>query len=156
LHRSDEVSSGLEFRDGEQEVVKLLEECAELRRTLKSISGQLGRIENRVKHAFPAATKKVQERKTARANFSASTLSAAEALAEFDKLVALVATGASQDAEQIVDSRSSADLFAIARELGVTFPKSRPSLNDLRTAIFGKVRESVLLSRHSTRASVPS
>jgi hypothetical protein len=150
------VSSGLEFRNAEQEVVKLLEECAEMRRTLKSISGQLGRIENRVKHAFPTASQKAQARELARSDATPSTLSAEAALAEFDKLVALATSGASQDAERIVDSRSSADLFAIARELGVSFSKSRPSLKDLRAAVFGKVRESVLLSRHNNRTSVPS
>jgi hypothetical protein len=156
LHRSVEVSSGSEFRDSEQEVIKLLEECAEMRRTLKSISGQLGRIESRVKHAFPAATQKVQERKRARSDVAANTLSSEGALAEFDKLVALVTSGASQDAERIVDSRSSADLLAIAKELGVSFSNSRPSVKDLKAAVFGKVRESVLLSRHNTRASAPS
>jgi hypothetical protein len=146
------VNSGLEFRDGQQEVIKLLEECAELRRALKSISGQLGRIENRVKHAFPAATQKVKERKLARLDPNTAPFSSEAAWAEFDKLVTLAASGANEDVERIVDSRSSADLLAMARELGVSFSKSRPSIQDLRTAIFGKVRESVLLSRHNTRA----
>jgi hypothetical protein len=35
------VSIDPEFRTPEQEVLKLLEECAELRRTLKTISAQL-------------------------------------------------------------------------------------------------------------------
>jgi len=153
------VSSGLEFRDGEQEVIKLLEECAELKRMLRLISGQLGRMENRIRHAFPSITqkvqeRKVQERKVAHAERHLAPRSADEVLAEFDKLVALAACGASQDAERIVDSRSSADLLAMAKELGVSFPKSKPSVKDLRAAIFGKVRESVLLSRHNTRTSV--
>jgi len=150
------MSSEFEFRDSEQEVIKLLEECAEMRRMLKSISGQLVRIESRVKHAFPAATQKVKARELARSNAAAHPLSAEDALAEFDKLVALVTSGASHDAERIVDSHSSAELLAMARELGVSFSNGRPSVKDLRAAVFGKVRESVLLSRHNTRAPVPS
>jgi hypothetical protein len=41
-----------EFRTPEQEVLKLLDECAELRTTLKAISAQIGRMEISLKTAF--------------------------------------------------------------------------------------------------------
>lgn len=141
-----------EFRTPEQEVLKLLEECAELRRTLKTISAQLGRMEIRVKRAFPAAAKQVGARVASGANSASLSISQEEALAEFDRIVRLAATGASEEAEKIVDAKSAADLSLIAKELGVSFPKSKPSIRAMREAIFGRVRESVLLSRHSQRA----
>jgi hypothetical protein len=42
LFGSAELSSDPEFCTTEQEVLKLLEECAELRRTLKTIGAQVG------------------------------------------------------------------------------------------------------------------
>jgi hypothetical protein len=148
---SAEVSGDSEFRTPEQEVLKLLEECAELRRTLKSISAQIGRMESRVKRAFPGAATQVRERKAATGTLGKSNLTPEQALAEYDRVVRLAASGASEEAERILEAKSAPDLLVIAKELGVTFPKSKPSIRKMREAIFGKVRESVLLSRHSPR-----
>lgn len=144
------MSSDSEFRTPEQEVLKLLDECAELRRTLKTISAQIGRMENRVKRAFPAAAAQIRERKIG-FQPSKATITPEQALAEFDKVVGLAASGANEEAERVLETKSAPDLLAIAKELGVTFSKSKPSIKAMREAIFGKVRESVLLSRHNTR-----
>jgi hypothetical protein len=64
----------------------------------------------------------------------------------------LVAAGAIEEAEGIVEAKPAEDLLVIARELGVSFAKSKPSVRAMREAIFGKVRESVLLSRHHPRS----
>jgi hypothetical protein len=151
MSRSTEVISDSDFRTPEQEVLKLLEECAELRRTLKAISSQIGRMESRVKRAFPAAAAQARERKAGAASSSKSILTPEQALAEFDRVVGLAASGASDEAERILETKSGSDLLAIAKELGVTFPKSKPSIKKMREAVFGKIRESVLLSRHSPR-----
>jgi hypothetical protein len=152
MHRSSEVSSETEFRTPEQEVLKLLEECAELRRTLKTISGQVGRIENRVKHAFPAVANQARERKVSGTHSSKTSITPQQALVEFDRVVKLAASGANEEAERILEAKSAPDLLLIAKELGVSFPKSKPSIRTMREAIFGKVRESILLNRHNTRA----
>ena len=145
------MSAESEFRTPEQEVIKLLEECAELRRMLKTISAQVGRMESRVKRAFPAAAAQVPERKISSQSNKAA-ITPEQALAEFDKVVGMAASGANEEAERILEAKSAADLRVIAKELGVTFPKSKPSIRAMREAIFGKVRESILLSRHNTRA----
>jgi hypothetical protein len=144
------VTNETQFRTPEEEVQKLLEECTELRRTLKTISSQLSRIETRVKAAFPAAAKIVKERQVANSK-KESSLSPEQALAEFDRIVALASSGATSEAEAYVARKPSADLLAIAREVGVTFPSNKPSVRAMHDAILGKVRESVLLSRHSRR-----
>src|SRR5262249_31673192 len=149
--RSAEVSSDPQFRTPEQEVLKLLDECAELRRTLKTISAQVGRMETRLKRAFPAAAAQVRERKVGSPSGKA-TITPEQALAEFDKVVELAASGANEEAERVLEAKSASDLLVIAKELGVTFSKSKPSIRAMREAIFGKVRESVLLSRHNTRS----
>jgi hypothetical protein len=146
------VSKDLEFRTPEQEVVRLLEECAELKRALKTISAQVGRMESRVKRAFPDVAAQVRERRTTVLGSKTPTLTSQTALAEFDRVVGLVAAGSTQEAERVLEVKSAADLFVMAKELGVSFPKSKPSIRAMREAIFGKVRESILLSRHNPRA----
>jgi hypothetical protein len=154
MRRSDEVSGdSTEFRSGAEEVLKLLEECGELRRTLKTISGQLGRMENRVKRAFPVEAKIIRERQVGSGLKAKTSITPEQALVEFDRLVALAASGANDEAQRSVESKSSADLLAIAKELGVSFSKNKPSLTAMREAIFGKIRESVLLTRHNPRSS---
>jgi len=145
------VSDDTEFRTPEQEVLKLLEECVELRRTLKTISAQLGRMENRMKRAFPDVAEHAVKRKTDSTHSAKATITAEQALAEFEMVVGLVTSGKNKEAEKILEAKSASDLFVIAKELGVSFPKSKPSINSLREAIFGKVRESVLLTRHHPR-----
>jgi hypothetical protein len=90
-------------------------------------------------------------RKVTKAESSEATISLEQALAEFDRVVGLAASGANDDAQKILEDKSAADLRVIAKELGVSFPKSKPSIKAVREAIFGKVRESVLLSTHNRR-----
>jgi hypothetical protein len=145
------VSGNSEFRTPEKEVLKLLEECAELRTTLKAISAQIGRMEKRVKNAFPTVAAQTRSRGVGRTGSSEATITSEQALAEFDRVVGLAASGANDDAQKILEAKSAADLRVIAKELGVSFPKSKPSIKAMREAIFGKVRESVLLSKHNPR-----
>jgi hypothetical protein len=145
------VSSENEFRNTDQEVQKLLEECGELRQTLKTISAQLSRIESRVKTAFPAVAKKIHDRKILNLKQRESSLTSEQAQIEFDEIVRLAGSNNPSEAEQYLNRQSAADLYAIAREVGVSFLSNKPSLKTLRQAILGKVRESILLSRHSPR-----
>jgi hypothetical protein len=145
------VSSDSEFRTSEQEVLKLLEECAELKTMLKAISAQIGRMEKRVKNAFPTLGEQARSRKVAGTHSSKASITPEEALAEFDRIVRTAASGDSKQAERILESKSAPDLRVIAKELGVSFPKSKPTIKAMREGIFGKIRESILLARHNTR-----
>jgi hypothetical protein len=145
------VSGDTEFRSPEQEVLKLLDECAELRRTLKGISAQIGRMETRVKRAFPIVAELARDRTAKGAQSSAASISAEQALAEFDRIVILAGKGGGEEAERALQERSAAELLIIAKELGVSFPKSKPSVRSIREGIIGKVRESILLTRHNPR-----
>ncbi len=69
------MSGDTEFRSPEQEVLRLLDECAELRRTLKSISAQVGRMEIRVKRAFPVAAELARDRTAKGAQSSTASIS---------------------------------------------------------------------------------
>lgn len=147
---SDSKMINSDFRTTDQEVLKLLEECGELRRTLQTISAQVSRIEKRVKSAFPVAAKMVEEKKRA-FNRREQTLAPEQALERFDQIVKIAAAGATSEAERLLESQSAADLLSIAREVGISFPTNKPSIRAMREGISGKVRESLLLSRHSNR-----
>lgn len=156
MHGSLEVSTAAAFRTTDEEIEKLLEECQKLRSTLKEISSQVSRMENRVKRAFPAPAGKVAERqrlKSSRApDPSGSSLTSEQALAEFDKAVQLASCDP-QTAESFLLEKRPDDLVAIARELGIAFGKSKPSMRAVKDAVVGRVRESLLLSRHHTQRS---
>jgi hypothetical protein len=151
MSRSYEVIDESEFRTTDQEVLKLLEEFVELKRTLKTISGQLGRLENRVKATFPNAAKQMQERKAKFTDQKANSLTSVEAQKEFDHIVQMARSGAASEAESYLERLSPLNLLAIAKEVGVAFRNNKPSIKAMREAILGKVRESILLSRHSRR-----
>ncbi|MGJ4897488.1 hypothetical protein ACQR2B_17425 [Bradyrhizobium oligotrophicum] len=142
-----------QFRTPEQEVIKLLEDCGDIKRALQLIAAQVNRMEARVKKAFPEAAEKVRQRSAAARVRTGSSLSQEQAIAEFENVVRLASAGSITDAERVLSEKSTADLLAIAREVGVSFPKSKPSVRTIREAIFGKVRESLLLSRHTPRTS---
>jgi hypothetical protein len=108
-------------------------------------------MENRVKRAFPTAVAPARERNDRTRRSNEATITTEQALAEFDEAVGLAASGAEKEAERIIEAKSAPDLLVIAKELGITFPKSKPSIKAMRDAIFGRVRESVLLSRHTSR-----
>jgi len=107
-------------------------------------------MEMRMKRAFPAAMEQQRERK-AGAKRSLASITPEQALSEFDRIVTMAASGASQEAERTLEKMSAPDLLLIAKELGVSFRKSKPSVKATREAIFGKVRESILLTQHNPR-----
>jgi hypothetical protein len=151
MHGGAEVNGNSEFRGPEQEVLRLLEECAELRATLKAINAQIGRMERRVRNAFPNVATQARHRASGAANLGEATITSEQALAEFDRIVGLAASGANDDAQRVLDEKSAADLRVIAKELGVSLTRSKLSIKTMREAVLGKVRESVLLSKHSRR-----
>jgi hypothetical protein len=142
--------SETDFRTPEQEVVKLLEECADLRRAVAAISTQLARIESRVKRAFPAAAEQLPKR-TSTVALAPSNMTRDEALDEFDRIAKLAASGDASAARHALETKLPSDLLCIAKELGISFTSSKPSKKTLLEAVFGKIRESVLLSKHSNR-----
>ena len=151
------MSETTSFRTGEQEITKLLQECIELKHTLRTISAQVSRMELRLKRAFPEVAKQIERRQSDQRAMvkKLPTISPGQALEHFDKVVDLAQDGHNEEAEHLLMTKSPEDLLLIARELGVSFRNSKPSVQTVREAIFGKVRESVQLSRHRIREPRP-
>jgi hypothetical protein len=137
------------FRSKEEEVSSLLQELATLRELIRDIAKKLTNIEARTKRAFPSiATKRVAGR--AQANVTAS-LSATDALALYDQVVELAKTGVHDQATDRLAQQSIPDLVVLSKELGLPTGKSKPSRKRLTNAILGRVKQSLMLSRHSVR-----
>jgi hypothetical protein len=142
------------FRTSQEEVVKLLEECSELRGALRTISAQLARIESRVKRAFPKEADVVDSRQRKLMgksnNDQGSALTPQEALAEFDQAIRIAESGPSHEVDVFLQNKSPSELLTIAREVGLSFKSSKPSARVLIDALKGRLRESLMLSKHTT------
>lgn len=145
------MTSDSPFRSSDQEIISLLQECRELKSALVAISAQVSRIERRVKQAFPVIAQRANESVAAKRKITHSTMSSEEALAEFDRIVEIAASGSRGEAERTLEEKSNADLLVIAKELGVNFPNNKPSHKSIKSSIYNKIKESLLLGRHNIR-----
>jgi hypothetical protein len=148
------VSDLTGFKTPDEEVEQLLEECQKLRGTLAEISSQVARMEKRVKRAFPEPAKRVSDRLRAQSarhsDQSGPSLTHDEALAQFDMAVQLAGKDPA-GAERFLAEKRLADLTVIAREVGISFGQSKPSFKAIKDALYGRIRESLLLSKHNTQ-----
>jgi hypothetical protein len=139
------------FRSKEEEVSNLLEELAALRELIREIAKKLTNIEARTKRAFPsAATKTVARRGEANAD-PIPAFSSQDALALYDQVVELAKSGAHDEATDRLAQQSLPNLVVLSKELGLPLGKSKPSRKRLTNAILGRVKQSLMLSQHSTR-----
>ncbi|MGH7836887.1 MAG: hypothetical protein ACREQC_03575 [Candidatus Binataceae bacterium] len=140
---------------GKDEARHLALEIHELKGVLREISGRLGRIETRLKRVFPQAFEAVKaERIALEATDAQASLTPETALSLFDDLAAQIQEGRKTEVEEKLRDIPISDLALLARELGVSLGKKRPSRNSLTLAVLGRLKETVMLTKHSnaTRA----
>lgn len=144
-----------DFRTPPQELQRLLEQIADLKATLREVSGKLTRIEQHVKRAFSVPKAPTGQRETKAGQGAPASLSAAKAQEVFDELPPLLETGGREAVEKRLGLLEVADLKVIAQELGAPLPKhhSRKTLGD---AIIQRATESQMLSRNRNVTSPKS
>jgi hypothetical protein len=138
------------FRTPPEELQHLLGQIAELKATLREIAGRLSQIEQHVKRAFRLPKSPPSRRTSAhqpRAPLPPPTLSPSDALKLFDELPPLLESHGREGVERRLGGLEIPDLKLIVQELGAPLP-SKPSRKALTAAIFGRVNESLLLSRN--------
>lgn len=149
----DVVSENSLFRSSEEEVTQLLKELGALKESVRELSAQLSRIERRVQRSFPAAAvamkKRNAEQKASDATLE-SSLTREQALSIYDSVVQMSAEGNADAARLQLEAMSLPDIFFIARELGVTFKKSKPSRKLILDSLSNRIRQSMHLSMHRT------
>jgi hypothetical protein len=143
------------FNTPSEEVSHLVTEIRDMRDILRELSSKLTRIETRLKRAFPVAYPKKSEKaaKTV-ADQDPATLNPEQAMALYEELVRSSRKEEFEEVRNKLSSLNIADLALLRRELGISLGKRKPSQKTLMEAIQGRIKESVMLSKHSNRQEI--
>ena len=142
------------FLSKEEEVSRLLDEIRAFREELRDLNAKVSRIERRVQHTFPvlAAQKATdRSRRTADEERGSPTISSAEAISFFERLVEMTTSGGESRVFAELDATSEPNLRLTVQELGASLGKKKASRKVLVEAIVKRIKESVMLSRHVNR-----
>jgi len=141
------------FNTPAEEVGRLVKELGETKEALRELSGGLAHIETRLSRVFPAAFAKPprERKKKADGIAEAATLTANTAMALYEQLVEDARNNRFDEVRQKLSSLSVADLSFLRRELGASLGKRKPSAKVLTEVIISRIRESVMLSKHTNR-----
>ncbi len=141
------------FNTTGEEAKRLVEEFRETKEAVREVSKRLSRIEVRMQRAFPSLMpKKAGNRREKEESVAAEpTLAPEEAMHVYDELVELARKDNHQSVHDRLAGLGVADLNVLRQELGASLGKKKPSRKALEEAVIGRIRESVLLSRHSNR-----
>ena len=142
------------FRTPEQEVSRLLDELASVREQMRGIAGTLARLELRAKRAFPNVASDRRLRASKGRLSTEATLTPEKALELYDSAVREVKSGSQDKALDLVRNLALPDLLVLHKELGLSLGHSKPSKKMILNGIFGRIKQSVMLSQHSNREHV--
>jgi hypothetical protein len=133
------------------QVEHLLNELYELRVTLTDIARKVSRIDGVVKRAFPntIAPREAAAKRDKATLVEPATINREEALSFFDQLRDIAADGGTEAAMRKIDDLSITNLAFLAKELGATVGKKKPSRRVLANEVLGRVRQSIMLRQHT-------
>lgn len=147
------MTDGL-FNTPADEVNRLIVELRETKEALRDLSGKLTRIETRLKRVFPQAFAKRSDKRSKEKPIvgnEAATLTVETAMALYEELVQHARNDRFEEVRQKLSSLSIPDLSFLRRELGASLGKRKASPKVLIEVIVGRIRESVMLSKHTNR-----
>lgn len=140
-----------------EDVEVLAREIRDLKETLRDVSGKLGRIEKRLRVFFPAAFPQAKSRsaKGERLETSPPTMTTDQLLAVYNDLVNLARSDRPSQVEGKLDALALGDLALLVRELGAPVG-GKPTRPLLVRSVLGRLKQSVMLSRHTPRPTSSS
>jgi hypothetical protein len=134
-----------EFTEPPEELRRVAEEISLLRRDIQTASAALGRIERRLKAAFPNyPSKKIQSKERKKSQGTLSLKTDQELQSFFNDLVACTQTGGDSAFAAKVGELIDADVIALAKEVGLS-SKSRLSRPKAADGIRKRVQEAMQL-----------
>lgn len=141
------------FNTPTEEVDRLVMELRETKDALRELSGKLTRIETRLKRVFPRAfpARQMGTKQKAASGQEPPTLTPESAIALYGELVELATKGQIEEVQRRLSSANLSDLSFLRRELGAPLGKKKPSPKTLIDSILGRIKESVMLSKHTNR-----
>lgn len=133
--------------------MRLVTEVHETRETLKELSNKLSHIETRLKRAFPLAFPKKNPGRPSKtpAEQEPPTITAEQALALYEELLQHAKKEQFDEVRNRLQSLGTADLSFLRRELGGSLGRRKPSQKTLIEIILRRLKESVMLSKHTNR-----
>ena len=141
----------------DDEVVQLVGELGELKEILREVSRKLTRIETKVKRGFSATFPKNSEAQLSHTpgnSTKLTALSSAEVLEVYEQLRLSAKNGNEEQVREKLSSMDAAELNLMCWELGVTLTGKNPSRKKMLEAILGRIKQSLMLSRHIDRKAL--
>jgi hypothetical protein len=151
------VSERDPFNTPKEEIDRLVSELGGVKDLVREVSAQLGRIETRMKRAFPSAFAATAFKQARGASVRQEPgMSAEEALRVYEELVDRARAGARPEVQARLSGMAAPDLDLIRRELGIPLGSKKPSRKALVSLVLSRINESVMIGQHSNRGRLLS
>ncbi|MDQ2100693.1 MAG: hypothetical protein QQW96_23990 [Tychonema bourrellyi B0820] len=141
----------------EDESSQLVDEISELKEILREVSKKLTRIEGKVKRGGFSATPKVSESTVSqpdKTNEKPAGLSAEQVIQIYEQLRLKAKNGNEEEVRKKLLSMTATDLSLICLELGMPPTAKNPSRKKMIEIILGRIKQSLMLSRHIDRQAL--
>ncbi|MEG4319696.1 MULTISPECIES: hypothetical protein [unclassified Microcoleus] len=139
---------------GEQKSGGLVDEISELKAILREVSKKLTRIEDQVKQGVLSAGSKTSELPTVADVDQPANLSAGNVLEVYEELRLQAKKGHELEVRQKLSAMSATDLNLMCCELGMPPSSKNPSRKKMFELIIGRIKQSLMLSRHIDRQTL--
>jgi hypothetical protein len=140
---------------GRDDVEALAREMKNLKETLRDVSGKLGRIEKRLRVFFSTVFPHSKPRARAeRLENSPASMTPDQVLNVYNDLINLARSDRPTQVEDKLNSLTLGDLALLVKELGAPMG-SKPTRTLLVKSVLGRLKQSIMLSRHTPRPSTP-
>lgn len=141
------------FQPDREEIMELSDEVAEIKAIMREISRKLTRIETQLKGGLTSVSK-TSESKVFQSNVDgkkAEKLSPEQVLEVYEELRLKAKAGNEEEVKQKLSDMNLTDLNLLCWELGASVRGKTPSRKKMLDAILGRIKQSLMLSRHIDR-----
>lgn len=141
----------------DEETLNLVDEIGEIKEILREVSRKLTRIETQVKRGVTSAASKTsdfQNSQTAADVKKPANLPAEQVLQVYEELRLKAKNGKEQEVKAKLLTMSATDLNLMCCELGMPPSSKNPSRRKMFELIIGRIKQSLMLSRHIDRQSL--
>ncbi|MBE9186940.1 hypothetical protein IQ270_20330 [Microcoleus sp. LEGE 07076] len=132
----------------------LIDEIGELKAILREVSKKLTRIEAQVKRGGLSAGSKTSELPAVADANKPANLSAGNVLEVYEELRLQAKKGHELEVRQKLSAMSATDLNLMCCELGMPPSSKNPSRKKMFELIIGRIKQSLMLSRHIDRQTL--
>lgn len=141
----------------DEETSQLVDEISELKEILREVSRKLTRIEAKVRREGISAISKVSEATVSPPEVTTdkpASLSPEQVLQIYEQLRLKAKNGKEEEVRKKLLSMTATDLSLICLELGMPPTAKNPSRKKMIEVIIGRIKQSLMLSRHIDRQTL--